>query len=248
MKIFEIVKIAASSSNQNSSDSILHSSFSLGYLLELNQYAKEIWPFKIAILELVNKLHLTDKISLRGLEQIHQELAGNTLKELLEFERGNVDKNPYIEQDVLFYSEFEETFELVLSEPNVLTNHQLIAFNMESSKNRYFYGSVCQTLSNFLSIIQFPKFLGKMPYNFLNKYQHIFFQRNLEHGTIGNILKVERNYSQPEKAKAKQKDDFYRQFHQESASVQTEDSQTLELIDNSNNELLMYRERNLGKV
>jgi hypothetical protein len=196
MKVFEIIKIA--SSNSQGSETILHSTFSLSYLLELNSYAKEIWPLKVVILELVNKLHLTDKISLRSLDLIHQDLSGNCLKELFEFERSAVDKNPYIEDDVLFYSEFENAFELILHKPSPFASHRLIAYNIESSKNQYFFGALCETLQNILSIIQFPKFLGKLSYKFLNKYQHIFFQRNLEHGTIGNILKVERNYSKPE--------------------------------------------------
>lgn len=106
MKLFEIFKIIVSS-NLATLNNLMKNTFSLGYLMELNMYAKEIWPLKKIILDVVNKLYINDKISLGNLEFMVKELKEHLMSDLKEFENKTKQVGLSMSQNLIFYSPFE---------------------------------------------------------------------------------------------------------------------------------------------
>jgi hypothetical protein len=105
MKLFEIFKTIVSS-NQSTLNNLMKNTFSLGYLLELNMYAKEIYPLKKVLIQMISYLYVNDKISLRNLDGMCKELKGHLLADLREFEANNTRKEGMRDKNVIFYSKY----------------------------------------------------------------------------------------------------------------------------------------------
>jgi hypothetical protein len=51
----------------------------------------------------------------------------------------------------------------------------MVIFNKRTSHSDYIVNGIYWLIRNFLEVIEYPKFLNTLNFNFLNKYQTIFF-------------------------------------------------------------------------
>lgn len=152
IKLFEIFKIIISS-NQPKLNNILKNTFSLSYLMELNVYAKEIWPLKKVLLNLVNNLYVNDKISIRNLEFIVQELGDHLINDLKAFEAEQREVGLSMNNNILFYSEFETIRDTFIQSSCFSPYRGMIIYNKSTSQSDYIVNSIYWLLRKFLEII-----------------------------------------------------------------------------------------------
>ena len=62
-----------------------------------------------------------------------------------------------------------------VQESNFSPYRGMVIFNKRTSHSDYIVNGIYWLIRNFLEVIEYPKFLNTLNFNFLNKYQTIFF-------------------------------------------------------------------------